>query len=144
MSGGNIALIGDASHALLGNFGSGAGFALEDAYTLARTVKWARLNGRKLNDGLEFFDSIRSPHYERLHNIVSRFTAIKAELRTEDLALDNEIAERVRRIAIASESWMYDYEIEKVVDKALKEADLRIGCHHRTSKPPQKADAGKQ
>lgn len=35
VSNGNIAFIGDASHALLGNFGSGAAFALEDVYTLA-------------------------------------------------------------------------------------------------------------
>jgi len=35
VSHGNIALIGDASHPLSGSFGAGAGFALEDVYTLA-------------------------------------------------------------------------------------------------------------
>ncbi len=37
----NIALVGDASHPLSGAFGAGAGFALEDVYTLARALEWA-------------------------------------------------------------------------------------------------------
>ncbi|UZP40226.1 hypothetical protein NXS19_008042 [Fusarium pseudograminearum] len=127
ISGNNIAMIGDASQALLGNFGSGAAFALEDAYTLARAIKWAWLGGKTLKAGLELFDYVRSPHYRRLHNLVSRFAEIKAELRAKSLTLDDEIAERVKRISKASESWMYDYEIDKVVDKALEAADMGMG-----------------
>ncbi|QPC71963.1 hypothetical protein HYE68_002715 [Fusarium pseudograminearum] len=127
ISGNNIAMIGDASHALLGNLGSGAGFALEDAYTLARAIKWAWLGGKTLKAGLELFDSVRPPHYQRLHNLVSRFAEIKAELRAKSLTLDDEIAERVKRISKASESWMYDYEIDKVVDEALEAADMGMG-----------------
>lgn len=119
ISQGNIAFVGDASHPLLGNFGSGAGFALEDVYTLARTLDWACLRQRPVVDALEMFDSIRSPHYERLFNLVDSFAGIKAALQTEHLSIDEEITERVKRISAASESWMYYYTIEEEVEKAL-------------------------
>ena len=77
-------------------------------------------------DALELFDSIRSPHYTKLYGTLDRLAAIKATLLTEGLSVDEEIEERVRRISLASESWMYDYEIDKVVDEALQEADKLV------------------
>lgn len=124
----NVAFIGDASHALLGNFGCGAGFALEDVYTLAKTLEWAWQRDRYLFEALELFDSIRSAHYFRLYEAIDGFAAIKAELRQQRLSLDDEIAERVRRIADASQSWMYSYEIDKVVEAVLKAADEQIAA----------------
>ncbi|KAI0884182.1 FAD/NAD(P)-binding domain-containing protein [Annulohypoxylon maeteangense] len=120
VSHGNIAFIGDASHPLLGNFGSGASFALEDVYTLTKIIGWALPRGRPLSDALDMFDSIRSPHYERLYKVLDNFTSIKATLRAEGLPVDEEIAERVKRISQASVSWMYYYEIDKVVDGYLR------------------------
>ncbi|KAL4744795.1 hypothetical protein BDW72DRAFT_199244 [Aspergillus terricola var. indicus] len=128
VSHGNIAFIGDAIHPLQGNFGSGAGFALEDVYALAKVLEWAWLRRRPLPEGLELFDSIRSPHYERLFGAIDRFSAIKASLQSECLLIDEEIAERVKRISRASESWMYHYEIDAVVDQALLEADRKHVC----------------
>lgn len=125
---GSIALIGDASHAMLGNFGSGAGFALEDVYTLTRALDWAWTKGKSVGNALELFDSIRSPYYERLHQAIAGFTRIKALLREEGLSLDEEITERVRRISQASEGWMYYYQIERVVDEALREANNSYAC----------------
>ncbi|OTA95500.1 hypothetical protein M434DRAFT_202701 [Hypoxylon sp. CO27-5] len=126
VSHGNIAFIGDASHPLLGNFGSGAGFALEDVYTLTKALNWAWQRERPLTEALELFNSIRTPHYERLYKVLDKFAAIKAALRMEDLSVDDEIAERVKRISLASESWMYYYEIDKVVDERLREVDARV------------------
>lgn len=137
VSRGNIAFIGDASHALLGNFGSGAGFALEDVFTLTKAINWAWLRERPLTEALQLFDSIRSPHYERLYSIVDKFATIKAALRAEGLPLDEEIAERVRRVSIASESWMYYYDINKVLSEAFCEADKRIVNAQTASKPAE-------
>ncbi|GAM43120.1 monoxygenase [Talaromyces pinophilus] len=55
VSRGSIALIGDASHPLSGAFGSGAGFALEDAFALVKSVAWARSRGHKLRDALDLY-----------------------------------------------------------------------------------------
>ncbi|KAJ8123924.1 hypothetical protein ONZ43_g240 [Nemania bipapillata] len=123
VSHGNTALIGDASHPLLGNFGSGAGFALEDAYTLAKVLEWAFFKNQSLPDALGLFDRIRSPHYARLYGVLDKFATVKKRLQVEDLTVDEEIAERVKRISLASESWMYYYEIDKVVENALQEAE---------------------
>ncbi|KAI1458976.1 FAD/NAD(P)-binding domain-containing protein [Annulohypoxylon moriforme] len=138
VSHGNIAFIGDAAHPLLGNFGSGAGFALEDVYTLAKTIGWAWSNGKPLSFALDSFDSIRSPHYERLYKTLDNFTRIKMTLREEGLSVDDEIAERVKRISHASESWMYYYEIDKVVDEYFCEADKRENYTRATRKLVEK------
>lgn len=126
VTGENIAFVGDASYPLQGNFGAGAGFALEDVYTLAKALDWARSRNKPLVDALELFDSIRSPHYERLFKVIDNFASIKAKLRAEGLPIDEEISERVKRISHASELWMYYYEIDKVVKEAIREADKHV------------------
>ena len=125
---GNIALVGDASHALLGNFGSGAGFALEDVHTLSRCLEWAYFKGMRLSTALELYNTIRSPHYEHIYKVIDTFTKIKANLLREGLGIDEEIAERVKRISLASESesWMFYYNIDLVVEKMLHQAEIRL------------------
>jgi salicylate hydroxylase len=122
----NIAFIGDSSHAMLGNFGAGAGFALEDVYTLAKALDWAWSRKRQLSHALQLFDSIRSPHYERLYKALDLNDAIKASVRSKHLDTDKDIEERVKRISDASESWMYYYRIEEAVNDALCRADTGI------------------
>ncbi|ETS78831.1 hypothetical protein PFICI_08684 [Pestalotiopsis fici W106-1] len=116
----NIAFVGDACHALLGNFGCGVGLALEDVYTLARTLNWAWKRDRSLSDALGAFHAIRSPHFKRLYNLMSNFADIKATIRAESLPTDQEISVRVQRISEASQSWMWYYEIDKAVDEFLE------------------------
>lgn len=60
---GKVVLIGDASHPLSGAFGSGAAFASEDGWILARAIEFSRKNGGSAAD---IFDSIRSPYYARM------------------------------------------------------------------------------
>jgi 2-polyprenyl-6-methoxyphenol hydroxylase-like FAD-dependent oxidoreductase len=57
-----VVLIGDASHPLSGAFGSGAAFALEDGWILARAIEYTRSSGG-LKEALDIFDRIRSPYY---------------------------------------------------------------------------------
>jgi len=123
---GNIALIGDAAHPQSGNFGSGAGFALEDGYALAKTLEWAWLtNGKSLADALELFDSIRSYYYARLYKLLDKFAAVKAAI-PATLTIDQEIEERVKMISQNTERWMYYYDIEKEVDEAIRGAGANM------------------
>ncbi|KAL1858818.1 hypothetical protein Daus18300_009816 [Diaporthe australafricana] len=72
---GNLALIGDASHPLLGAFGTGAGFAMEDGWLLAQLLEFY-LNrhkidkSRALHESLALFDEIRSPYYHRIYDVL--------------------------------------------------------------------------
>ncbi|UQC78964.1 feruloyl esterase B [Colletotrichum lupini] len=94
-----IALIGDASHPLSGAFGAGAGFALEDVYALTQSVDWHWNNGGDLSAALELYDQIRSPHYRDLYKVLDDFGAMNTTLLSENLPVNEEIEERVRRAA---------------------------------------------
>ena len=61
-----VVLIGDASHPLSGAFGSGAAFAMEDSWVLARAIEHTRSEVNGLAKALEIFDEIRSPYYFRM------------------------------------------------------------------------------
>lgn len=62
-----VALIGDASHPLSGAFGSGAAFAMEDGWILARAIEHTITSNTTIKDALEIFQRIRAPYYERMH-----------------------------------------------------------------------------
>jgi salicylate hydroxylase len=131
---GNTAFVGDASHAMLGNFGAGAAFALEDVYALAKALDWAYMSNRPLARALDVFDSVRCPHYSQLYDVVDSFATIKSSLHAEGLPIDDEIQERIRRISHASQSWMFDYRIDKAVEQALAMAEEQCSYAEDTSR----------
>jgi len=61
-----VVLIGDASHPLGGDLGSGASFALEDSWILAQAIEKTRNDTNGIAEALKIFDSIRSPYYSRM------------------------------------------------------------------------------
>jgi salicylate hydroxylase len=61
-----VVLVGDASHPLSGGLGSGAVFALEDAWILARALEHTRDHINGVAEGLKVFDAIRLPYYDRM------------------------------------------------------------------------------
>ena len=50
----------------LGAFGSGAAFALEDGWILARAFEHSQSGPEPIKKALDIFDSIRSPYYLRM------------------------------------------------------------------------------
>jgi salicylate hydroxylase len=71
-----IVLVGDASHALSGAFGSGAGFAMEDGWVLAQSLA---LFGNNLNKALPLFDEIRFPYYAKMYAHLDEVKQKRAE-----------------------------------------------------------------
>ena len=49
-----------------GAFGSGAAFALEDGWILARAIEYTRAHSLPTRDALAIVDEIRSPYYKRM------------------------------------------------------------------------------
>ncbi|KAF2712172.1 salicylate hydroxylase [Pleomassaria siparia CBS 279.74] len=121
ISNGNVALIGDASHPLSGAFGAGAGFALEDAYTLARGLSWAHSisSSALLVDALKLFDRVRSPHYERLYGVLDAFKAVGETLADPNVTLndDEEVAVLVATNWAKRHGWIYEYDITVEVER---------------------------
>lgn len=121
-----VALIGDASHPLSGAFGAGAGFALEDVYTLYKTLEWAWGRGEELTVALEQFNQIRSTHYNALYDTLDWYGAVGKQIASEGLTVDREIEERVLRTTSGEKAgWMYGYDIQEVVGDFLAKQDVQ-------------------
>lgn len=50
----------------IGAFGSGATFAMEDGWILARALELTQFAENPAKEALEIFDSIRSPYYVKM------------------------------------------------------------------------------
>ncbi|KAI0709994.1 hypothetical protein C8Q76DRAFT_798764 [Earliella scabrosa] len=58
---GNVALLGDAMHAMLPNFGAGGGQAIEDAYILGRLLADPRVSLTEVPAVLKIYERVRLP-----------------------------------------------------------------------------------
>ncbi|PYI27262.1 FAD/NAD(P)-binding domain-containing protein [Aspergillus indologenus CBS 114.80] len=121
VSHGSVALIGDASHPLAGEFGTGAGCAFEDAYVLTRAIRWAHDRGYHIRNGLDLFDQVRTPHYHAMYDILDGF-ARSSESRKKITSFDdtaNQIMEDEWNNEI---SWLI---VEDVWHQAWRAEDAR-------------------
>lgn len=134
---GNIALIGDASHPLSGAFGAGAGFALEDAHVLARSLAWAnsRFPQTPITEALQLFDQIRSPHYKGLYGVLDRFKAVGETLADPDVKLngDEQVAVVVATNWGRGHDWILEYDVTADFSKAAAQADIDRGLLENTA-----------
>ncbi|CAK7567059.1 MAG: hypothetical protein SEPTF4163_005018 [Sporothrix epigloea] len=135
-----VVLLGDASHPLSGAFGAGAGFALEDAFTLARAIAWVHRSKRPLSEALTIYDTARSPHYANLYKQLDRNAGIVNDVASQKLPIHEEISERVRRFWGDSDSgsgWIYEYHADDVVDEIIKkkETELKMALEQVGTEP---------
>ncbi|KAK6850931.1 monooxygenase [Apiospora arundinis] len=91
-----VVLVGDASHALSGAFGSGAGFAMEDGWILAQALEHY---GNDLSLALPLFDRIRLPYYSRMYAHLARQAALRAmklkEIGAEKPSYDDRVRTKI-------------------------------------------------
>lgn len=59
-------VIMSSANSLPGAFGSGATFAMEDGWILARALEFTQATSRPTRDALEIFEQIRSPYYAKM------------------------------------------------------------------------------
>ncbi|EED14445.1 monooxygenase, putative [Talaromyces stipitatus ATCC 10500] len=116
-----LVLIGDASHPLTGAFGSGAAFAMEDGWILARSIEYVFstsanetstfLKTDRLKKVVEIFDEIRSPYYARMYehldNMKARFAGISG-------TFESRLQARVSAFSEGGLDWIYQNDIERV------------------------------
>ncbi|OJJ01300.1 hypothetical protein ASPVEDRAFT_150132 [Aspergillus versicolor CBS 583.65] len=110
-----VALIGDASHPLSGAFGSGAAFAMEDGWILARAIEHSINSRTVLKDALEIFQRIRGPYYERMYEFLDRKGKEIQESRN-GTDFDSIIKVRVQGFGLSGGTldWIYKNDIEEV------------------------------
>ena len=114
-----VVLVGDASHALSGAFGSGAGFAIEDGWVLAQALKHYRNDVHK---ALPLFNRIRLPYYARMY----KHLAGVAEQRNnrerklgENPTYDDRVRAKIFNEGGSDMSWIYLNNIGKVWSDAM-------------------------
>jgi len=133
-----IVLLGDASHPLSGAFGSGAAFALEDAWILARTLEYTRTTSQPLEKALEMFDAIRSPYYLRMYQHLDgqkkRVQDAKEKSNGDPGKTSFEASLKARMAAFGGEDalpWIYRNDIEDVWQKYLGEHGQSVSNGHQ-------------
>lgn len=131
--GGRVVLVGDSSHALSGAFGSGAGFAMEDGWVLARALARVRGGGGEAPDASSssqtplaaaaaLFDGLRVPYYARMYAHLADQAEQRAR-RLRELAggadggqpsWDQRVANKIISDGGRDMSWIYENNIGEV------------------------------
>ncbi|KAJ9312342.1 hypothetical protein DTO271D3_7358 [Paecilomyces variotii] len=114
-----IVLIGDASHPLSGAFGSGAAFALEDGWILARTLKHTNAtlqpSQESLGEALSIFDALRSPYYLRTYDHLDGQKQKMQDAKTKSDSFESILQAKVESFEAGKEmDWIYGNDIEQV------------------------------
>ncbi|KAF1353211.1 hypothetical protein BDV97DRAFT_309611, partial [Delphinella strobiligena] len=105
-----IVLVGDASHALSGAFGSGAGFAMEDGWILARALQYFQ---NDLSRALPLFDAIRLPYYSRMYAHLASEGLKRADTLKNliDPTCDDKVKIKIIKDGGAEMGWIYQHNI---------------------------------
>ncbi|KAJ5175588.1 uncharacterized protein N7482_001465 [Penicillium canariense] len=113
-----VALIGDASHPLsgtyLGAFGSGATFAMEDGWILARALEYTQAASRPVQDALEIFNTVRSPYYARMYKHLDRVEEKLRQARIENDNFDHFLQAKINHFLYGDTDFIYKNDINQV------------------------------
>ncbi|KXG51829.1 Monooxygenase, FAD-binding [Penicillium griseofulvum] len=112
-----VALIGDASHPLSGAFGSGATFAMEDGWILARALELTRFASHPARDALEIFEQIRSPYYAKMYQHLDEIRD-KTQLQAEK-DFDVILQAKIDTFLYGDKDFIYQNDIKKVWEDFL-------------------------
>lgn len=114
-----IVLVGDSSHALSGAFGSGAGFAMEDGWVLAKALLVCR---NDVHGALDMFNRVRLPYYSRMYKHLAEIGEHR-ERALRELGRTPSDEERVRSKVInpggKDMRWIYGNDIGRVWEAEL-------------------------
>ncbi|KAJ5797152.1 uncharacterized protein N7518_005692 [Penicillium psychrosexuale] len=114
-----VALIGDASHPLSGAFGSGATFAMEDGWILARALEFTQATSRPTRDALEIFEQIRSPYYAKMYQHLDEIRDKAEQLQAEEKDFDVILKAKIDNFLYGDKDFIYQNDIKKVWEDYL-------------------------
>ncbi|KAF7522985.1 hypothetical protein PCG10_006943 [Penicillium crustosum] len=114
-----VALIGDASHPLSGAFGSGATFAMEDGWILARALEFTRFASRPVSDALEIFEQIRAPYYAKMYQHLDEIRDKTQQLQAQEKDFDVFLQAKIDSFLYGDKDFIYQNDIKKVWDDYL-------------------------
>ncbi|KAJ5259631.1 hypothetical protein N7478_012612 [Penicillium angulare] len=96
-------------------FGSGATFAMEDGWILARALEEKRLSDSPIQGALDIFDRIRSPYYHKMYeHIDNNHDKMQQQTKLKTHNLDEFLQARVDNILGGNKDFIYKNDIRKV------------------------------
>ncbi|KAJ5747717.1 uncharacterized protein N7511_009413 [Penicillium nucicola] len=118
-----VVLIGDASHPLSGAFGSGATFAMEDGWILARALERTRFTSHPERDALEIFESIRSPYYNKMYQHLDESKSRTQRFQEETKDFDSILQHKIDSFLYGDKDFIYNHDIKKVWEDFCTQED---------------------
>ncbi|EFX02212.1 FAD-binding monooxygenase [Grosmannia clavigera kw1407] len=109
-----VVLIGDASHPLSGAFGSGATFAMEDAWILARALERTQQSPSQVRDALAIFDAIRSPYYARMYEHLDDAGVKIKKSKAEAKDFDEALRAKINYFLLGDKDFIYKNDIARI------------------------------
>ncbi|KAJ5902628.1 hypothetical protein N7495_003156 [Penicillium taxi] len=114
-----VALVGDASHPLSGAFGSGATFAMEDGWILARALEHTQSGPRPVRDALEIFNAIRSPYYDKMYRHLDESQERINQIQANNPDFDVFLKAKIDNFIYGDKDFIYKNDIKKVWEDYL-------------------------
>ncbi|KAK5658149.1 hypothetical protein OQA88_2122 [Cercophora sp. LCS_1] len=137
-----LVLVGDSSHPSAGGFGSGSAFAMEDSWTLARSIEYARKVSTTgsvpsvLAEALQIFNTIRKPYYRRMFEYRQSQKKVLEEVgRKEYNDFDGDLRRRFSSDGLGARrgkgflGWVYDSDIGKTWQEFVESDQARRNIH---------------
>ncbi|OQE27023.1 hypothetical protein PENFLA_c006G10117 [Penicillium flavigenum] len=121
-----VALIGDASHPLSGAFGSGATFAMEDGWILARALELTRFASLPTRDALGIFEQIRSPYYAKMYQHLDDISDKIQQLLAEAKDFEVILQAKIDTFLYGDKDFIYQNDIKKVWEDYLPAEQTRL------------------
>ncbi|KAJ5663020.1 FAD-binding monooxygenase [Penicillium longicatenatum] len=121
-----IALIGDASHPLSGAFGSGATFAMEDGWILARALEHTQLASHPVEEALEIFNVIRSPYYARMYEHLDEVGLKMQKFKADSNDFDTFLQAKIDSFLYGDKDFIYKNDIGKIWEEYLASLQIKV------------------
>ncbi|KAL5343701.1 hypothetical protein BJX70DRAFT_353307 [Aspergillus crustosus] len=123
-----VALIGDASHPLSGAFGSGATFAMEDGWILARALEYTQ---NSIPEALDIFQQIRSPYYARMYAHLDEMRDKGQQSQTPNQEFDTMLRNKIDILFSSDLDFIYKNDIKKVWEEYVANNESKSGISGR-------------
>lgn len=108
------------SECVLGAFGSGATFAMEDGWILARALEYTQSVSLPVGDALEIFNTIRSPYYARMYEHLDESEVRLRKAREETNSFDDFLRAKIKYFLYGDKDFIYKNDIQKVWEDYLE------------------------
>lgn len=107
----------------LGAFGSGATFAMEDGWILARALEYTQSRSLPVSEALEIFNTVRSPYYAKMYEHLDESEGRLRRSREESTSLDEFLRAKIKYFLYGDKDFIYKNDIQKVWERytALRE-----------------------